>query len=490
MANETNKALSTNGETDFGSRIDSFCTFAVTGTETWFQPIFICHDCLDEESGEASPLCVCQACAELCHENKDHDVEYIGMGPSYCDCCRVGSCCIFEASQEKASELLGDYTEERQASNPTQSEPHHANKSTKPLQEVFHIPDLHAEEVRSSLVREAEELIQHSKETFWLDSSIMERQGDICMLERLAWCIYLRHFKHYDDIFSEDEKGGGAEWWVQIKDAGSVDGGIDLHYDKDEALAETFGLAFFPTLSTVSYLTSSPDHSFNPTIVFDHTYDRGEDELIDSMLVSKPCIGKHLVFDGKLLHGAPAHQDFRSWSCSMDAGISSEIPPDGSKRVTFLVNLWKKKPAKVLELPSSIRRSMWTSSAAKLNSLLDSSAIEMSKLEISEVSLASENDLPEALRHRIEMAFFVSKGPTQGSNMQDHDGDIDTDDGEGEDEGGLVMVSFPPPPMTGSMKNTLLVKFGANMQAYLDYPDSSNDQGNATNKPPRETAYV
>ena len=55
--------------------------------------------------------------------------------------------------------------------------------------------------------------------------------------------------------------------------------GIDLHYDKDEALAESFGLGSFPTLSTVTYLTGASSKA-PPTILLDHTYTQGEEEVM------------------------------------------------------------------------------------------------------------------------------------------------------------------------------------------------------------------
>ena len=62
----------------------NFCSFAVTGGIPSFQPIFICHECFNENntSGEEVPLCICQACADNCHNDNNHDVEYVGMGES------------------------------------------------------------------------------------------------------------------------------------------------------------------------------------------------------------------------------------------------------------------------------------------------------------------------------------------------------------------------------------------------------------------------
>ena len=44
--------------------------------------------------------------------------------------------------------------------------------------------------------------------------------------------------------------------------------------------------------------------------------------------MSQPVIGKHLVFDGRCLHGAPA------------AGVARPTEAAGARRVTFLANIW------------------------------------------------------------------------------------------------------------------------------------------------------
>ena len=60
------------------------------------------------------------------------------------------------------------------------------------------------------------------------------------------------------------------EWWVQVKNFASHDeSAIDLHYDKDENIADSFGIGVFPQISTVTYLNSSS--RFQPTIIFPST---------------------------------------------------------------------------------------------------------------------------------------------------------------------------------------------------------------------------
>jgi hypothetical protein len=51
-----------------------YCSYAVTGTQTSFQAIYVCRTCCTVES---NLLCLCQACADSCHSDCD-GLEYIG----------------------------------------------------------------------------------------------------------------------------------------------------------------------------------------------------------------------------------------------------------------------------------------------------------------------------------------------------------------------------------------------------------------------------
>ena len=502
------------GGDDEGASPSSFCTFAVSGSgSSFFQPIFICHDCFMEEtsgvkdgsSSPSSPLCICQACAENCHE--DHDVEFIGMGPCYCDCNHIGSCHILPESQREATKLFGQQagrilsSEHHRLleSNQEQQEQPKVESSNLPFQEVYEVPELLSHEVRSGLVLQAQELIRHSKETFWLDMDIVRNVQDLCALERLAWKIYQRHMSYYEAMFPVEDRGGGAEWWVQIKDlqsaVGNQNSAIDLHYDKDEALAEVFGLGLFPTLSTVTYLTTSASLAFNPTLVLDHTYVQGEGDMIDNMLVSMPTLGKHLVFDGRLLHGAPAHEALRSQPPT-DNIQKDECSPI---RVTFLVNVWNQRPAKVEQLPTDIRTVLLkTASGTACAQTFDGDTLVMNKKDISVIELYSPCDLPEHLQHRIELPF-VSKGATSGDQLgrqsryekESNESDVDVSaeiSEDDDDDAEMVVITFPPPPMICSVNDTLLMKFGPGLQAYLDYPNRRDALENSNT--PQESAYV
>jgi hypothetical protein len=120
-----------------------------------------------------------------------------------------------------------------------------------------------------------------------------------------------------DDDGDEDDEDDDGDDDVVAHDGG--DAGIDFHFDKDVMLA-SLGLPFVhPTLSTVTYLTSC---NGAPTVVFPlRRSPQGElDRSCKCMAVSHPVAGKHLVFDGKLLHGCPE-------SLATKSSSSSSSPP-------------------------------------------------------------------------------------------------------------------------------------------------------------------
>lgn len=500
----------------------AYCTFVVTGAVTSFQPIFVCHDCFHEEgtNGDGSnettsPLCICQACADVCHNGDDHDVEYIGMGPCYCDCDHKGKCSIRAISQAQADRLLPPKSLDSSHTNRNSDSSSHDPLLNGHLQRVFDVPCLQNAEFSAAIAEEAQELIRHSKETFWLDKDSAPSDS-FCRLEALAYKIYEHHRRHFDDLLFPDDQRGGAEWWVQVKDPNSStgkDGAVDLHYDKDEALAEVFGLGSFPLLSTVTYVSASvsPSQPFNPTIVLEHTYSQGEDDMINNMLVSQPIVGKHLVFDGKLLHGAPAHPALRTTAAvdttspaARDSSIVTEtntVASSDTKRITFLVNIWKQKPANVHSLPNDIREVLVTIQPQSLLKNHELDKFVMSRREIPIIPLEKEDDLPAHLRRRIELPF-VSKGATwedqlsckDKGNNDDDDDDHENDENDDENNnGGLVVVLFPPPPVASAAMDTFIVHFGPGLQAYMDYPHleqrmpSSNDPPSPSH---HETCYV
>lgn len=161
-------------------------------------------------------------------------------------------------------------------------------------------------------------------------------------------------------------------------------GGIGLHYDKDEEVAEHFGVGVFPQISTVTYLSLTPAAA--PTVIIENTPSEPVGKEIKKCYVSYPIRGKHVRFDGRYLHGAcpqfcvsseeetgssESHSavDVKALNISKltvskilkekGKSKSSEIVnTDESKkyRVTFLANIWYgHKPSKIEILPTSIR---------------------------------------------------------------------------------------------------------------------------------------
>jgi hypothetical protein len=465
-----------------------YCTFAVTGNQPTFQSIFVCNDCFQVDIGERdreeimadnekvqqllhhndddnnnnnscqpSPLCICQACADICHEGDFHGTDYIGMGPATCDCNRWGNCKIYERSRKEAIRLgilrrrNNDSHADEEDDNVETPNPDETTASL--LQqmkiEVFNIPLLEDSVVASKLVDQANTLIRYTKETHWLDDALIATGIELSDLELLAWNIYQYHIETCKNIRDDCRDCGGAEWWVQVKAVDEASqttcGSIDLHYDKDEALAESFGLGSFPTLSTVTYLTSGWSNS-PPTIVLDHTYTQGEEEVMSQLLLSRPKLGKHLVFDGELLHGAPYHSKLLQ---PMKETHSQETI---KLRVTVLVNIWKdRRPANVQILDQTIRQSLFCFRSTFR--ALFSDPLSMHTQSIPTVQLHHEDELPEQLQERIELPFVTDKGTLLGENNV-------------ESQGGLMVVTFPPPP---SDEDSVLVMFGPGMQAYLEY---------------------
>lgn len=187
-----------------------------------------------------------------------------------------------------------------------------------------------------------------------------------CALEALVLSIFRKHTDGLDaGVFIPEQSG--AEWWTLVLDEDKVEEeaskkqGDDDHDDDDEEEGDEVGLHFdadygledqapnlllHPRLATVTYLTDFGA----PTVVLDQRSPPPNDVekktlqgSIRKGWLSHPKIGKHMAFDGRLLHGAPA-SFFPSMS---DATISKTAEPplkkaklQARKRITLLVNIW------------------------------------------------------------------------------------------------------------------------------------------------------
>ena len=144
---------------------------------------------------------------------------------------------------------------------------------------------------------------------YWIGATDAPR----CAFEALALDVFYAH----------GFKEGGAEWWLQIKEAAAK--GIGMHWDKDEGLFNERNVVVHPTLSTVTYLS---DHGA-PTLLFDRSmpasgHDPGEPLRSGELgAFCETKVGRHLAFPSTLYHGAPI-------------GVVPDVPVRG-KRYSFLV---------------------------------------------------------------------------------------------------------------------------------------------------------
>jgi hypothetical protein len=170
---------------------------------------------------------------------------------------------------------------------------------------------------RNALEADASKLVG---KTFWVGA------GDrpTCSLERLALGVLRFHVARW----TGEPHVLGAEWWVQVRRSDGTPT-IPLHWDSDEEHKATSGEHAPPWRATVTYLGSRGA----PTVVLPVAADAhgravraGADAYI-----SYPVAGKHLCFDGRLLHGA-----LHELSASYGAGQQQQE----YVRTSILVNLW------------------------------------------------------------------------------------------------------------------------------------------------------
>ncbi|KAL1519695.1 hypothetical protein AB1Y20_023205 [Prymnesium parvum] len=172
--------------------------------------------------------------------------------------------------------------------------------------------------------------------TFWIGADATPQTD----LERLALQIF--EFHAANALF--DRSSSGAEWWTQCISASDD---IAMHWDRDYDLQADQGILLHPHLATVTYLTDVG----GPTLVLDRVSPLMQDETpcgpISRATASFPkesitrpdlqpayfpwaIVGRHLSFDGRLLHGAPSE-------LMQPAGKAAA---GSARRVTFLVNVW------------------------------------------------------------------------------------------------------------------------------------------------------
>ena len=508
-----------NDEEEYGP----LCTYAATGTKPHFQAIFLCHTCTTNEhvkgdQAQLMSLCICNSCAEICHEG--HIVEYYGEGISYCDCHNTftndndgykspnsytqngHSCCKLYKKSKQIAMKLNIHNEDGGTDlgilvpNNTK-----IKGSQFPfLCDVFDVPLLRP---CDTFIKQAQELVKHTRETHWVScrqSNIDSDYEEMCDLEKLAYSIFQRHTIAYDleNIVNNNNNNDiGAEWWVQVKQ--TTDEAIDLHYDKDEELASAFDLGSFPTLSTVTYLTEGSfgtneeglSISAPPTLVFAHTHemvDEGplgqsafdnvneeeeEEKVMDKkrdnhtppqLMISHAREGKHLCFDGRLLHGASSDILLRKQFHNEDEKSDSLARKDGL-RVTFLVNIWlSRRPSQVESLQNEIRSKLKSYSIQQGDFLPSPmTTLEMIEKEPKRYFVEDGND-------RITLPFVSSDATWIEEEVEQKD-----ENGNEEDVSGLV-VSLVPPTVKDRSVDTMVVLYDEGFEPSLVHLGDDEDE--------------
>jgi hypothetical protein len=194
--------------------------------------------------------------------------------------------------------------------------------------------------------------------TFWMPAT----KDAACWMEQLAQQV----FQHHTEALSNyDAETSGAEWWVQIRPSPPNMGRYDLlvkdddeasrssvsfHWDKDEDLRILAGgdLYAHPHISTVTYLTNlgAPTMVMEDFRINNVTGEWMIPEQQRKALVSWPRVGKHLSFDGRLLHAAPSElMNDETWQeqIKVPGGLEESVKKlecRRRRRVTFLVNIW------------------------------------------------------------------------------------------------------------------------------------------------------
>jgi hypothetical protein len=197
-----------------------------------------------------------------------------------------------------------------------------------------------------------------------------------CALEEMVLSIYKFHTKDLPPGIIIPEQSG-AEWWTLVmeqtskdeeKDEEEDDDEVGMHFDADYGLEDQApNLMLHPRLATITYLTSVGA----PTLILDQqspppadTEKKTLQGSIRKGWLSHPRQGKHISFDGRLLHGAPSSflpavknivggtqtiENGWGWTDEEDeppnkktkmSPVSTVDQSPHQKRITLLVNIW------------------------------------------------------------------------------------------------------------------------------------------------------
>ncbi|CAL1173891.1 unnamed protein product [Cladocopium goreaui] len=157
--------------------------------------------------------------------------------------------------------------------------------------------------------------------SFWVGA----REQARTVLDRFALQVFWFHTSRLSISDAVTKfPNAGAEFWVQRRgpEQAASERGMDWHFDKDEDLLDQADLTVMPCVGTVTYFSSQGA----PLVVLSEPRLNGPlaltvDDEVTAYAVQPMC-GRHVAFDGSLLHGCPAR-----------------FAPK-AERLSLVVNLW------------------------------------------------------------------------------------------------------------------------------------------------------
>ena len=168
---------------------------------------------------------------------------------------------------------------------------------------------------------------ESSGNTYWLSEST---GPPACALEQIVMEISKWHEER---LRLKDVTG--AEWWTLWMDGEEDD--VAWHWDADYESRQR-GHIEYPCLGTVTYLEAGGSSA--PTAILEGCHETaimtGMGSIVHAAHLSLPVPGKHICFDGTLLHAAPVElrEAFSFKALSQKGGKKR------STRTTLLVNIW------------------------------------------------------------------------------------------------------------------------------------------------------
>lgn len=204
--------------------------------------------------------------------------------------------------------------------------------------------------VRAALATDAAKVVEAARgQTFWVEADEAGAAPPRCALEQFALDVLRFHTRTGAGRPAGGAPVAGAEWWVQVRYSDGTPS-IGLHWDEDEDFKGARGEHLPPWLATVTYLGDLGA----PTIVLPVGADAHGRAVLPraggaprtfGAFLSHPVAGKHLAFDGRLLHGA----------------LHDLAPPceEAYVRVSLLVNVWiGHQPLDARRLPADVAASL------------------------------------------------------------------------------------------------------------------------------------